>query len=103
MAIRSNPTSGLSRSRRELVPAPRALESHSALSHLLSFFTGARKASKSPLQKRWERRWTAASGAWVAVLLALLLGGIDWRTAVMVAATTFMLARGGDMLDNSDD
>ena len=79
MAIKSNPNSGLS--------------------HLQSFFTGASKASKNPLQERWEHRWTAASGAWVAVLLALLLGGIDWRTAVMVAATTFMLARGGDMLD----
>ena len=91
MAIESNPKSGLSRS------------SHSALFHLQCLFADTRKAPKNPLQKRWERRWTAASGAWVAVLLALLLGGIDWRMAVMVAATTFMLARGGDMLDNSDD
>jgi hypothetical protein len=35
--------------------------------------------------------------------LALLLGGIDWRAAVMVAAATFMLARGGDMLDGFDE
>ena len=103
MVIEGNPNSGLSRSRRELVPAAGAPERHSALSHLRSFFTGTRQTLKNPLQRRWERRWTAASGAWFAVLLALLLGGIDWRTAVMVAATTFMLARGGDMLDNSDD
>lgn len=103
MVIESNLNSGLSRSRRDLVPAAGAPERHSALFHLRSFFTDAGKAPKSPLQRRWERRWTAASGTWVAALLALLLGGIDWRTAVMVAATTFMLARGCDMLDNSDD
>jgi hypothetical protein len=39
----------------------------------------------------------------LAVLFALLLDGIDWRTAVMVAATAFMLARSGDMLDNYDE
>lgn len=57
-------------------------------------------ASKSLLQKRWERRWTAASGAWLAVLLALAFGGTDWRAAVMVSATAFMLARAGDVLDD---
>jgi hypothetical protein len=107
MVIESNSNSRLSRSRRELVQAPGApeliLRRHSALSRLQSFLTDARKASKSALQVRWEHRWTAASGAWLAVLLALLLGGIDWRAAVMVAATTFMLARGGDMLDDFDE
>jgi len=57
-------------------------------------------AYKSPLQKRWERRWTAASGVWLAVMLALACGGTDWRVAVMVSATAFMLARAGDMLDD---
>ncbi len=52
---------------------------------------------------RWERRWSAASGAWFAVLLALLLGVIDWRAAAMAAATAFMLARSGDMLDDYDE
>lgn len=56
--------------------------------------------SKSVLRKRWERRWIAASGAWFAILLALAFGGTDWRTAVMVSATAFMLARAGDMLDD---
>ena len=106
MVIESNPNSVLSRSRRGVAPTPGEpallLRRHSALSRLQSLLTDATKAPKPLLQIRWERRWTAASGAWVAVLLALLLGGIDWRTAVMVAATTFMLARGGDMLDNSD-
>ncbi len=92
MVIESNPNSGLSRLRRP-----------SALSHLQSFLTDAGKAPKNPLQIRWERRWTAASGAWFAVIVTLLLGGIDWRAAVMVAATAFMLARGGDMLDHVDD
>jgi hypothetical protein len=32
-----------------------------------------------------------------------LLGGIDWRAAVMVAATAFMLAPSGDMLDDYDE
>jgi len=104
MVIESTPNSGLSGSRRGLAPTPGELElvlrHHSALSHLQSFLTDARKAPKSPLQRRWERRWTAASGAWFAVLLALLLGGIDWRAAVMVAAAAFMHARGGDMLDD---
>jgi len=90
MAIKSNPGSGL-------------LRRHSALSRLQSLLINVRKAPKSLLQIRWERRWTAASGAWVAVLLALLLGGINWRVAVMVAATAFMLARGGDMLDDYDE
>ena len=107
MVIKSSSNAGLPRSRLGLVPRSEGLDlvsrHHSALSHLKSLFTGAKQMTKSPLQRRWERRWTAASGAWFAVLLALLLGAIDWRTAVMVAATTFMLARGGDMLDNADD
>jgi hypothetical protein len=60
----------------------------------------AASASKSLLQKRWERRWTAASGTWFAALLAMIFGGTDWRAAVMVSATAFMLARAGDMLDD---
>ena len=39
----------------------------------------------------------------MAVLFALLLDGIDWRATVMVAATVFMLARSGDMLDDYDE
>jgi fatty acid desaturase len=73
---------------------------HDALFRLQSFLT---KAPKNPKQKRWERRWVAALGASFAVLAALLLGGIDWRAALMVTATAFMLARGGDMLDNYDE
>ena len=57
-------------------------------------------APKRSLQKRWERRWTATCGVWFAVLLALAFGGTDWRAAVMVSATAFMLARAGDMLDD---
>ena len=79
------------------------LRRHNTLSHFQNLFANATSAPKSPLQRRWERRWTVASGAWFAVLLAPLLGGIDWRAAVMVAATTFMLARGGDMLDDLDE
>lgn len=71
---------------------------HSTLSHLQKIT----KEPKSAMQARWEHRWLAASGAWFAVLLALLLGGIDWRGPVMVAAIAFMLARGGDMLDDVD-
>jgi hypothetical protein len=107
MTIKCNPNSRLSRSRQGLTPAPGepelVLTRHSALSRLQSFLTVARKAHKSILQIRWERRWTAASGAWFAVLAALLLGGIDWCAAVMVAATAFMLARSGDMLDDYDE
>jgi len=107
MAIKGNPGSELSRSREGLAPAPGEPEllrrRHSALSRLQSLLTDATKAPKTLLQIRWERRWTAASGAWFAVLAALLLGGIDWRAAVMVAATAFMLARSGDMLDDYDE
>ena len=107
MTIKSNPSSRLSRSRQGLASAPGepelVLTRHRALSRLQSFLTDARKAPKSLLQIRWERRWTAASGAWFAVLAALLLGGIDWRATVMVAATVFMLARSGDMLDDYDE
>ena len=107
MVIKSNPGSELSPSRRRLALTPGEPEllsrRPSALSRLQSSLTDARKAPKSLLQTRWERRWTAASGAWFAVLSALLLGGIDWRAAVMVAATAFMLARSGDMLDDYDE
>jgi hypothetical protein len=107
MVIKSAPNLELSRSRPGLVPAAEGpqlvLKRHNTLSHLQSFLPGVSKAPKSPLQIRWERRWTAASGAWFAVLFALLLGGIDRRVAAMLAATTFMLARGGDMLDDFDE
>lgn len=107
MAIKSDPRSELSRSGQGLAPAPGetelALGRHSALSRLQSFLAGTGKAPKSLLQTRWEHRWTAASGAWFAALSALLFGGIDWRAAVMVAATAFMLARSGDMLDDYDE
>jgi len=107
MTIKRNLNSRSSRSRQGLAPAPGepelVLTRHSALSRLQSFVTDTRKAPKSFLQIRWERRWIAASGAWFAVLAAFLLGGIDWRAAVMVAATAFMLARSGDMLDDYDE
>ncbi len=45
-------------------------------------------------------RWAAACGAWFAALLAVASGLSDWRVAVMVSATAFMLARAGDMLDD---
>ncbi|MGZ3360029.1 MAG: hypothetical protein ACXU84_11910 [Xanthobacteraceae bacterium] len=90
MTINSNTESELSRR-------------HSALSRLRRFLVDARKVPKSRLQIRWERRWAAASGAWFAVLLSLSLGAIDWRAALMVAATAFMLARSGDMLDDYDE
>ena len=76
---------------------------HNTISHLQSFLSDATKAPKNALQRRWEYRWTAASGAWFAVILVFLLGGIDWRAAVMVATATFMLARAGDMLDDGDE
>lgn len=101
----SDPRSKLPLSSGALAPAKPdlVLSRHTALSRLQSLFAGARTMPKSLLQKRWERRWTAASGAWFAVLLALLLGEIDWRAALMVAVTAFMLARSGDMLDNYDE
>ena len=101
MVMTSDPRSNL--------PLPRgaepdvALSRHTALSRLQGLLTGAKTMPKSLLQTRWERRWTAASGAWFAVLLGLLLGAIDWRAAIMVAATAFMLARSGDMLDDYDE
>ena len=72
-------------------------------SRLQSFLTDARKAPKSPHANTVGAPLDAASGAWFAVLAALLLGGIDWRAALMVTATAFMLARSGDMLDNYDE
>ena len=102
----SDPRSNLPLSRGTLTPAPvepdLVISRHTALSRLQGLFAGA-TMPKSLLQTRWERRWTAASGAWFAVLLGLQLGAIDWRAAMMVAATAFMLARSGDMLDNYDE
>jgi len=107
MFIESNRNSEPHGSGRGLIPTrggpELALKRHNTLSHLQSLLTNSRKTSKTPRQRQWERRWTAASGAWFAVLLALLLGGIDWRASMMVAVTTFMLARGGDMLDDFDE
>jgi hypothetical protein len=107
MVIESNPNSVLSRSRRGMAPTSGEptllLKRYSALSRLQSVLTDARRTPKSPLQLRWERRWTATAGAGFAVLLALLLNAIDWRTAMMVAATAFMLARSGDMVDDYDE
>lgn len=71
---------------------------HKTLVHVRNVLVAS--APKNLQQKRWERRWTAASGAWLAVLLALAFGGTDWRTALMVSATAFMLGRGGDILDD---
>ncbi len=76
---------------------------HNTVSHLRSFLRGATKAPKNALQRRWEYRWTAASGAWFAIILVFLIRGIDWRAAVMAAAAAFMVAQGGDMLDDGDE
>lgn len=105
VVMTSDPRSKLALSKTALAPVEPevVLTRHTALFRLQNLLAGARTTPKSPLQTRWERRWTAASGAWFAVLLALLLGAIDWRAAMMVAATAFMLARSGDMLDNYDE
>lgn len=79
------------------------MQTHNTISHLRDLALSSRNAAKSHLQTRWERRWVAASGAWVAVSLTFLAGWTDWRAAVMVAATAFMLARGGDLLDNYNE
>jgi hypothetical protein len=84
-------------------PGSELLRRHGTLARLQSLRSNLSKTPKSRLQVRWERRWSAASGAWFAVVSAYLLGGIDWRLAVMVAATAFMLARSGDMLDDYDE
>lgn len=49
----------------------------------------AASTQKTVLHKQWQRRWTAARSVWVAMamLLALELGGTNWRTTVMVSAT----------------
>ena len=73
---------------------------HTTLFHLRIFLTNTTNEPKNSIQKRWEHRWIAASAAWIAVLLVLLFGEIDWRAPVMVAAAAFMVARGGDMLDD---
>jgi hypothetical protein len=71
MVIESNPNSVLSRSRRGVAPTSGEpallLRRYSALSRLQRFLTDARKVPKSPLQLRWERRWTATSGAMTQV------------------------------------
>jgi hypothetical protein len=106
LVMTSDPRSKSPLSSGALAPAPaepdHALSRQTARSHMKRILTGARTMPKSHLQTRWERRWTAASGAWFALVLALLLGAIDWRLVMMVAATAFMLARSGDMLDNYD-
>ncbi len=77
------------------------MQTHNTISHLRDLLAlSSRTASKTRLQTRWERRWGAASGAWFAVSLTFLVGWTDWRAAVMVVATAFMLARAGDLLDN---
>ena len=93
MALESTPKSGGTGS--EFSDRPRKTPSY-----IRNWFATPGEPPKSPPQIRWERRWTAAAGAWSAVLLALLFGATDWRLAVMVAATAFMLARSGDMLDD---
>ncbi len=78
-----------------------AMQTHNTISHLRDLLAlSSRTACKSSLQARWERRWGAASGAWFAASLTFLVGWTDWRIAVMVGAMAFMLARGGDVLDN---
>lgn len=103
----NDPKLNPSRTRPGLVPTPGgsefALRRRGSLSRLRCFLGHGAEIPKGPLQMRWEHRWTAASGAWFAVLLALFLGGVDWRTAIMVAAIAFMLARSGDMLDDFDE
>lgn len=72
----------------------------------LSLSSGAPEAPTRPEDDRhgrWKRRWIAASGAAFGVVLALSLGDISWRTAVMVAAAAVMLAMSGDMLDRVED
>lgn len=87
-----------------MLKGPKLLsQRHNTFSHLQSFLSDATKAPKNALQRQWEYRWTAATGAWFAVILVFLLGGIDWRAAVMVATAAFMLARAGDMLDDGDE
>ena len=107
MTIKGNQRSELSRSRQGLAPTPGepelAWRRQGALFRLRSSLVDPGKAVKGLLQIRWEHRWAAASGAWFAVLLAILLGVIDWLAAVMVAAIAFMLARSGDMLDDYDE
>ena len=101
MAMESNSNSQRTQGRR--ATSELALGRHNTMFRLRSFFAASSKAPKTPLQIRWERRWTAASGAWFAVLLAALSGGTSWRVALMLAATAFMLARGGDILDQHDE
>lgn len=95
MALNSNPNSGETHKRSEFAPRQRK-----TLFRIQNCLAISGKSPKSRLQIRWERRWTAASGAWFAILLALLFGATDWRVSVMVAGTAFMLARAGDMLDD---
>ncbi|MBV5270023.1 MAG: hypothetical protein JZU55_09135 [Afipia sp.] len=80
-----------------------AFRRHNTLSRLRSFLAVSGKAPKSAPQIRWEHRWTAVAGAWFAVLLAVLFTRTGWQTGLMVAATAFMFARGGDMLDQYDE
>jgi hypothetical protein len=85
--------------------SPRAMLSpfhgqHAALSRVASRFRGWGKAAVGSLRIHLKPRWASACGAWFAALLAVVSGLSDWRVAVMVSATAFMLARAGDMLDD---
>ncbi len=93
------------RERPDLDESPRATLSpfhgqHAALTRLASLPTGWGKAAIRSLRIHLKPRWAAACGAWFAALLAVVSGLSDWRVAVMVSATAFMLARAGDMLDD---
>ncbi len=49
---------------------------------------------------RRKRRLIAASAAAFAVVVALSIGEIGWRAAVMVAGADLILTLSGDMLDS---
>lgn len=74
---------------------------HPTLSRIRSLLTGRGRSLKNSLRFHLEPRWAGACGAWTAALLAVLIGLADWRVAVMIAATAFVLARAGDMLDSN--
>ncbi len=86
--------------RLDLSQAIASFQRQHATSPITSLVAGFGKIPTRSPQIRLEPRWAAACGAWFAVLLAMLCGLTDWRVAVMVTATAFMLARAGDMLDD---
>lgn len=71
------------------------------LSHIGSLLAGCGKRLKSYVRIRLEPRWAGACGAWFGALLAVLIGLADWRVAVMIAVTAFVVARAGDMPDSN--